>query len=125
MIHRLPRSILLVVAACLAVTWGCESTSSPDATVSPGSVGVCTNCGQIKGTAACCLPDAPTCSKCDLAKGSPGCCRIEKGSTEKIALCTKCGEFKGGAACCSDDATTCSKCNMHKGSPGCCKMDTE
>ncbi len=106
---------VLLLAGCQAAQMSSE--------VAPGAVGVCTSCGQIKGTDVCCNPDAPMCSKCDLAKGSPGCCRIEKGSTEPISICTKCGQFKGTDACCQPGAAACTGCGLAKGSPGCCKLD--
>lgn len=39
---------------------------------------LCPKCGQIKGSAACCKPDAVKCTKCGMAKGSPGCCAMSK-----------------------------------------------
>lgn len=39
---------------------------------------LCPKCGQIKGSAACCKPDAVTCAKCGMTKGSPGCCAMSK-----------------------------------------------
>ena len=41
-------------------------------------VALCGDCGEVKGSAACCDKDAARCDKCDLIKGSPGCCKINK-----------------------------------------------
>ena len=70
---------LAIAVGCLGLA-GCQSsdTTSADASVSPGAVGLCTGCGQIKGSDVCCRADAATCPGCDLAKGSPGCCKIKK-----------------------------------------------
>ncbi|MHC4416698.1 MAG: hypothetical protein ACYS0G_15620 [Planctomycetota bacterium] len=104
---------------------GCQSSQKPtaEAEVSPGAVGLCTGCGQIKGSDACCRKDAAQCPGCGLAKGSPGCCKIEKGSAEPVALCTGCGQIKGSEQCCKPGQKTCAKCGLVKGSPGCCKID--
>jgi len=104
---------------------GCQSsdTTSADAAVSPGAVGLCTGCGQIKGSDDCCRADAATCPGCDLAKGSPGCCKIEKGSSESVSLCTGCGQIKGSKQCCQPGQASCTKCGLAKGSPGCCKIE--
>jgi hypothetical protein len=104
---------------------GCQSSDTPsaDATISPGSVGLCTGCGQIKGSDDCCRAGAATCPGCDLAKGSPGCCKIEKGSSESVSLCTGCGQIKGSDQCCQPGQATCPKCGLDKGSPGCCKIN--
>jgi hypothetical protein len=67
--------------ACLGLGMaGCQSsgTTTAEAEVSPGAVGLCTGCGQIKGSEQCCQPGQATCTKCGLAKGSPGCCKIDK-----------------------------------------------
>ena len=39
---------------------------------------LCPKCGQIKGSAVCCKPDAVKCAKCGMAKGSSGCCAMPK-----------------------------------------------
>ena len=36
---------------------------------------LCDKCGQEKGSAACCKPDAEKCAMCGKDKGSPGCCK--------------------------------------------------
>ena len=41
-------------------------------------VALCSDCGEVKGSAACCNKDAARCEKCNLIKGSPGCCKITK-----------------------------------------------
>ena len=81
---------------------------------------LCTKCGQVKGSKACCKPGVAKCAKCDLAKGSPGCCKIPAG-VKQATLCVKCGQVKGTAACCSREAAKCAKCGWSAGSPGCCK----
>lgn len=68
-----PLSIAMV--ACLALA-GCQASSKSDTTVAPGTVGLCTQCGQIEGSDQCCRPGAATCPKCGLHKGSPGCCKM-------------------------------------------------
>ncbi len=121
------------VAACLLLTGtGCkkEEPPKPETIVEQAetavkeavaSIDLCTKCGQVKGTAECCKPDAKKCDGCGLAKGSPGCCKIPK-DVEKVTLCTKCGQIKGTAECCKPDAEKCAKCGLAKGSPGCCKL---
>jgi len=43
---------------------------------------LCTKCGQVVGSEACCKPGAEKCDKCGLDKGSPGCCKLEKATEE-------------------------------------------
>ncbi len=114
---------LTLAVACLGLA-GCQASNKPaaKAEVSPGAVGLCTGCGQIKGSDACCREDAATCPGCGLAKGSPGCCKIEKGSSRSVSLCTGCGQIKGSQQCCAPGQAICTKCGLAKGSPGCCKI---
>lgn len=83
---------------------------------------LCTKCGEIKGTAKCCAPNAAECSKCNLFKGSPGCCIMQKGSKKETILCPSCGEIKGSSKCCVKNAKKCPKCKLDAGAPGCCKL---
>lgn len=74
-------SCLTIALACLGLAQaGCQSSTGTTAApeVSPGAVGLCTGCGQVKGSELCCQPGQATCSKCGLVKGSPGCCKIDK-----------------------------------------------
>ena len=122
----------IAVAALLglpAIHIGCSQDSQPGRTqaTKPGEgtvaqVALCTDCGQIKGSALCCQAGQETCAKCGLVKGSPGCCKITKGSSEPVFLCTKCGFIKGSPECCKPGQPTCEKCGLVKGSPGCCKI---
>ena len=68
---------------------------------------VCPECGEIKGTAQCCKPDAKKCSNCGLNKGSIGCCKELKplAGQKDIVLCAGCGDVKGSAKCCKPNAT--------------------
>ncbi len=85
---------------------------------------VCPKCGEIKGTAKCCKPDAKKCPECGLNKGSIGCCKDLKPAGQKdIVICPGCGEVKGSDKCCKPGAKQCSKCGLNKGAPGCCKID--
>ncbi len=111
---------LAVGFVAVATLIGCKATQKvPSA---PGKVALCTECGQIKGTASCCKPGQAVCSKCGLAKGSPGCCKITKGSSKPAYLCAHCGHIKGSAKCCQPGQATCAKCGLVKGAPGCCKI---
>jgi len=85
---------------------------------------VCPLCGEIKGSAKCCVQGAAKCPKCGLNKGSIGCCRqLRPAPGEKdVVLCPKCGQVKGSATCCVAGAIRCPKCGLAKGSPGCCKL---
>lgn len=111
---------ILALAAPLMLSAGCKTTQKT-ASVS-SEVALCTKCGQIKGSAACCRPGQTLCSKCGLVKGSPGCCRITKGSSKPVYLCAHCGQIKGSVECCKPGQPTCTKCGLVKGSPGCCKI---
>ena len=113
-----PLLIAAVLAAGALITVGCEK--SPSA-AKAATVDLCTDCGQVKGSEACCDPDAEKCASCDLAKGSPGCCKIPEG-TENVQLCTGCGQFAGSDECCDPGAEKCASCGLAKGSPGCCKL---
>jgi hypothetical protein len=82
-------------------------------------VKLCLKCGEIKGSAVCCVAEGRSkCTKCDLFKGSVGCCKIP------TTICTGCGEIKGTAKCCAAEGRTkCGGCGMFKGAPACCKID--
>ncbi len=117
---------LLLVAALAAgyVGVGCEAnlidkTGGRSIASAPK---ICAKCGQIKGTAMCCAPDAAICPKCGLAKGSPGCCKLPNGTNQDVLLCAICGQINGSALCCKADAAICPKCGLAKGSPGCCRI---
>jgi peroxiredoxin/YHS domain-containing protein len=89
---------------------------------------ICTQCGQIEGSADCCKPGQATCPRCGLAKGSPGCCNVKKGSEETVELCLACGNIKGSQECagsCAKPKASCPGCHRVKGSPGCCKSDAQ
>ena len=68
-----PLLVVAVSAVMVLIMVGCEK--SPPAAKAE-TVDLCTDCGQIKGSEACCQPDAEKCAGCDLAKGSPGCCKL-------------------------------------------------
>lgn len=119
-------ALVLILMSCVIIT-GCNSkqTASKGGAGQPvalGTLPLCPDCGQIKGSADCCKPDQVLCSKCGLAKGSPGCCQMTKGTTNPVALCTMCGQIAGSASCCKPGQTLCPKCGLVKGSPGCCKI---
>ncbi len=81
---------------------------------------LCGKCGEIKGTAKCCLKEATRCG-CGAIKGAPGCCKLpEEG--KNTPLCVKCGQIKGTEVCCDKKAPRCDDCGLAKGSPGCCKI---
>ena len=132
MLAKLARTLAAIAClTLLSICWiGCETTdemttqpaTQPMAMVSPGALSLCSGCGEIKGTADCCDPNAPTCSGCDLAKSSPGCCKMVKGG-EPLSLCANCGHIKGTELCCAPDQTRCTGCGLVKGSAGCCKIN--
>lgn len=71
--------LALAVTAMAAMTIGCtcqKQTCSASAAKCAKAPALCGSCGQIKGTDACCDPDAVKCANCGLDKGSPGCCKI-------------------------------------------------
>lgn len=68
---------MFVVAFCVV---GCEEKSdTPDVSSVVDkakevvSQQLCDKCGQVKGSALCCVTDAVICPKCGLVKDSPGC----------------------------------------------------
>lgn len=107
------------------ISLGCGESTAPEPTdltkvlYRPGTL--CGDCGQLKGSEACCAEGAEVCSKCSLQKGAPGCCKMTKGTN--VTLCAGCGEIKGSEACCAEGAEACSKCQLHQGAPGCCKLE--
>ena len=119
----------LLLAVVLITGLFCAASCCPwsGKEVKGGKAGIrlCTQCGQEKGSDACCKPDAEKCGKCSLAKGSPGCCKIPKGATEPVVLCAKCNKIKGSDACCKPcakrSAKSCGKCGRAKGCSGGCK----
>ena len=116
------KSLFALLVAITLVASGCgQSTTVQDPvltdSLTPASVTLCKDCGQVKGSETCCSDDAETCH-CGFHKGSPACCKADK-TGEDITLCAKCGEVAGGEKCCAEGAEVCD-CGMHKGSPGCC-----
>ena len=120
--------VLLVLILMTGLFWAgaCYPRSSCPGRGAKAGIRLCIKCGQAKGSASCCKPNAEECAKCGLAKGSPGCCKIAKGATEPVLLCAKCKQIKGSAACgksCAKKCRKCSakkcrKCGAAKGSPG-------
>jgi hypothetical protein len=113
---------MLMLCSMLLVTSGCKEDGTT--AVKADTVALCADCGQIKGSDACCVADAETCTMCSLAKDAPGCCVMEKGDAD-VALCTHCGQIAGSDVCCKPDQAKCEKCQLAEGSPGCCKLPTE
>jgi len=71
--------LLLSLAVCV-ISLGCAcpfSSKCPFAKNKASITEACAGCGEIKGSAKCCKPDAAKCGKCGLNKGSPGCCKIK------------------------------------------------
>ena len=121
-----------ILACCCIYLFGCSSSDSgsSEAAVSPGSLSLCTDCGQSAGGQQCGLSaGGQQCSlggqeksaSCELDAGSPECCKIKKGSGDLVAMCTGCGQIKGSDTCCKPGQPICDGCGMVKGSPGCCK----
>ena len=84
--------IAAIVSLGLVLT-GCEKksdhpehpehpTTVPAETAPAEITALCTKCGQVAGSEACCKPGAEKCDKCGLDKGSPGCCKLEKATEE-------------------------------------------
>ena len=99
-----------------------DKTLKMDKKIEKVGLKLCADCGEIKGSDKCCVPEAEKCPKCGLNKGAPGCCKIEKG-VKDVKLCTDCGEIKGSDKCCVPEAEKCPKCGLNKGAPGCCKIE--
>lgn len=113
-------AVLFCVVALTAIGCGQSSTQTiPEAEITPVSLELCGDCGQVKGSDSCCAEDGEEC-KCGFHKGSPACCKLEK-TGEDIALCVKCGEQAGGEKCCAEGEVC--DCGFHKGSPACCSKD--
>lgn len=93
---------------------------SAAATTPVSIVKYCGQCGQAKGSEACCATTAETCASCDFHKGAALCCKVTK-DAEGRDFCGKCGQVAGTEVCCAKDAETCD-CGMAKGSPLCCKL---
>ncbi|MHC4122135.1 MAG: hypothetical protein ACYSSI_01065 [Planctomycetota bacterium] len=120
------KCLMIVMAMALVGTVlyvnGCKKKSDSETKeAASGSVPLCLQCGQIKGSTLCCKPNQTKCSGCSLVKGSPGCCKIPK-DAKTAAICTKCGQIEGTALCCKPNQTKCSGCGLVKASPGCCKI---
>ena len=113
---------MLMLCSMLLVMGGCKDDGT--GVVKADTVALCADCGQVKGSDACCAADAEACSSCALAKGAPGCCIMEKGDAT-VALCTDCGQIAGSDVCCKPDQAKCDSCGLAEGSPGCCKLPTE
>ena len=118
-------ALFTALSLVTVMSLGCGEATTPEpidltkVLYRPGTL--CGECGQMKGSEACCAEGAELCTKCSLQKGAPGCCKMEKGSN--VTLCAACGEIKGTAACCAEGAAACSKCKLNKGAPGCCKLE--
>ncbi len=81
-------SLILVLTALVAA--GCNRSSTeetPSLSVTPAvhDIVLCGDCGQVKGTEACCQEGAAVCADCSWHKGSPACCKIEKPAAEDSA----------------------------------------
>ncbi|QDU53945.1 hypothetical protein [Aeoliella mucimassa] len=116
------KSLFALIAVTTLLATGCgESTTidpSSTATAAPvEAVVLCKDCGQVKGSEACCAEGAEMCD-CGFHHGSPACCKLEK-SGEDITLCTKCGQAEGSEKCCAEGADLCPLCGLQVGSPGC------
>ena len=117
-------TVAAILACCCIYLIGCNSSrdsGSSEAAVSPGSLSLCTDCGQSAGGQQCSLGGQEKSPGCGLDAGSPGCCKIKKGSGDLVALCSDCGQIKGSETCCKPGQPICDGCGMVKGSPGCCK----
>ena len=119
---------LPVLALSGLMLTGCNKPADapPEGTTNVSAdVSLCGECGQVKGSEACCAEGAETCEGCQFCKGSPACCKASKDDVAdgSITLCGKCGQVKGSDTCCKEDAEVCEKCKLHKGSPGCCQKD--
>ncbi len=116
--------VMLVLPACekKETTTPPKSTADVTEETKVGSVALCSNCGQVKGTPVCCAEGAEKCSGCKLVKGSPACCKHYDFTSGPVLLCTSCGQVKGSDVCCKEGAEKCGKCSLAKGSPGCCKL---
>ena len=121
---RKAMGLLTIVLLCgmVFVVSGCKGDGT--STAKADTVALCADCGQVKGSDACCSEDAEACSMCSLAKDAPGCCVMEKGDAS-VALCTHCGQIAGSDVCCKPDQAKCEKCDLTADSPGCCKLPTE
>jgi len=108
------------VVALTAIGCGQSTTQTiPNPEITPVSLELCGDCGQVKGSETCCAADGEEC-KCGFHKGSPACCKLEK-TGEDLTLCVKCGELAGGEKCCGEGEVC--DCGFHKGSPACCSKD--
>ena len=81
-------SLILVLTALVAA--GCNRSSieqTPSLGITPAvyDIVLCGDCGQVKGTEACCQEGAAVCADCSWHKGSPACCKIEKPAAEESA----------------------------------------
>ncbi len=127
------RAVVLLAIVALASVWGCSGDTTQmgtpvtsfedvgtDATTLVSAV-FCGKCGELKGTADCCLEGAELCASCNLHKGSALCCKLPAGVAGKD-MCAKCGDVAGSELCCKEGAEICEKCTLHKGSALCCKL---
>lgn len=80
---------------------------------------VCTKCGEVEGTAVCCVEGVEKCSHCKLDAGSPGCCNADVRAGKEVDLCVKCGVIAAAAHKC-DVTDKCAACGLQKGSALCC-----
>ena len=119
---------LAVLSMAVLVSFGCSKapTEGPELQAPTivktvyESATLCGDCGQVKGSEACCAETSEKCADCSLQKGSPGCCNIEPGTD--VVLCAACGQIAESEACCAEGAESCTKCGLDKGAPGCCNL---
>jgi hypothetical protein len=82
---------------------------------------LCGKCGEVKGSATCCVADAEIC-ECGMHKGSALCCvKLPEEAVGKD-ICKQCGHVAEAGHHCDEDCETCADCGLHKGSPACCKL---
>lgn len=113
-------AMLFCVVSLVAIGCGqTATTEAPAVEVTPASLELCGDCGQVKDSDVCCAEDGQQCD-CGFHKGSPACCKLEK-TGEDMTLCVKCGEHAGSDKCCKEGETC--DCGFHKGSPACCNKD--
>ncbi len=69
---------IFLVSSCACVTDKCEPTTTSSAKMdklASQNLELCGDCGEVKGSDKCCVPEAEKCEKCGLNKGAPGCCK--------------------------------------------------
>lgn len=114
----------------LALLAGCGDKSKTDAVDNGGNGGVtpaahhhvCTKCGEVEGTAICCVEGVTKCSHCKLDAGSPGCCNADVVAGKEVHVCGKCGDIAAASHKCNV-TDKCAACGLQKGSALCCIKD--